>query len=301
MKAVTVKLDDKGLDSILKRVRMGQELGFDQFDLAIENPQAPLGRIVKALKEVNAKLCAVRLSEPRQKATVFRRPGYSKLGALSREISVASGKMVLDTTEQLAPARPGHLVLSGGYLEFPTLIERQLLLEEHLDCDSSTQACPVLPKDLMQTPGAKPEAQLENFCRELHGLCSKLQGVTVCLMPPASPFGLLTPQHLEWVFDSLKARNLGYWHSTSSAAMLEKLSVVRQEEWLTRFGSRLKGVYLADNLGAHGEQAPGLGDIDFKKIAPELARATVRVLVTDDASGTKMRFGSDYLVKVGIF
>lgn len=80
MKAVTVKLDDKGLDSILKRVRMGQELGFDQFDLAIENPQAPLGRIVKALKEVNAKLCAVRLSEPRQKATVFRRPGYSKLG-----------------------------------------------------------------------------------------------------------------------------------------------------------------------------------------------------------------------------
>jgi hypothetical protein len=82
---------------------------------------------------------------------------------------------------------------------------------------------------------------------------------------------------------------------------LQRLGVAKQEVWLTKFGTRLKGVYLADNLGAHGEQAPGLGDIDFTKLAPELAKSTIRVLVTDDASGTKMRFGNDYLAKVGIF
>ena len=301
MKALTIRLDDRGMDALLKRVRVGQELGFEQFDLTIENPQIPLSRIVKSLKDSSVKLCAVRLSEPRQKATVFRRPGYAKLGALNAEISAASARMVLDTAEQLSPAHPTHLVLTGGYLDFPSLVERQLKLEEHLDCDPSQDSCPAIPKDLFKTPEAKPETQLENLCRALHGLCSKLTGLSICLLPPASPFGLLLPERMQQVFETLKDKNLGYWHATSNAALLDKLGIVKHEQWLARFGNKLKGAYLADNLGAHGEQAPGLGDIDFKKIAPDLAKATVRVLVTDDSSGTKMRFGSDYLVKVGIF
>jgi hypothetical protein len=68
-----------------------------------------------------------------------------------------------------------------------------------------------------------------------------------------------------------------------------------------RFATRLKGVYLADMLGGHGEQPPGLGEIDFQKLAPELGRSTVRVLVVDDDKGSKLRFGSEYLAKVGIF
>lgn len=298
MKAVTIKLDEKGLDMLLRRIRAAQELGFENFDFTIENPQAPLGRFVKAFTDHRVKLCAVRLAEPRQKAVVFRRPGYAKMGALSKEISEGSARMVLDTAEQLAPARPNHLVLTGGYVEFPTLVERQLQLDEHLDREE--QGAP-LPKDLLQTPEAKTDNQLESLCRALHGLCSKLGGLTLCLMPPSSPFGLLTPERMQHVFEDLREKNLGYWHSTSNAALLEKLGIVKQDVWLAKFAQRLKGVYLADNLGAHGEQAPGLGEIDFGKLAPELAKSTIRVLVTDDASGTKMRFGADYLAKVGIF
>lgn len=298
MKAVTLKLDDKGLDALLKRIRAAQEMGFENFDFTIETPQAPLGRFVKVFTDHRVKLCAVRLAEPRRNAVVFRRPGYSKMGALSGEISEASARMVLETAEQLAPAKPAHLVLSGGFLDFPTLVERQLQLDEHLDCEAKDTP---LAKDLLLTPEAKPDKQLENLCRSLHMLCAKLQGLSVCLLPPASPFGLLSIERMEQVFSDLRGANLGYWHATSHAALLEKLGVVRQEAWLARFGSRLKGVYLADNLGAHGEQAPGLGDIDFSKLAPELAKGTIRVLVTDDSSGTKMRFGADYLAKVGIF
>lgn len=298
MKAVTIKLDEKGLEALLRRIRAAQELGFENFDFTIENPQAPLGRFVKAFTDHRVKLCAVRLAEPRQKAVVFRRPGYAKMGALSKEISEGSARMVLDTAEQLAPAKPNHLVLTGGYVDFPTLVERQIQLDEHLDREERNSP---LPKDLLQTPEAKADDQLENLCRALHGLSTKLSGLAICLMPPSSPFGLLTPERMQHVFEDLREKNLGYWHSTSNAALLEKLGIVKQDVWLAKFAQRLKGVYLADNLGAHGEQAPGLGEIDFGKLAPELAKSTIRVLVTDDASGTKMRFGADYLAKVGIF
>src|SRR5262245_45521625 len=133
MKAVTIKLDEKGMETLTKRVRAAQELGFEQFDFTIESPLAPLGRFVKVFKDHNVKLCPVRRAEPRQKAVVFRRPGYAKLGALSRELGESSAKMVIETAEQLAPAKPAHLVLSGGYVEFSTLVERQLQLDEHLD------------------------------------------------------------------------------------------------------------------------------------------------------------------------
>ena len=43
------------------------------------------------------------------------------------------------------------------------------------------------------------------------------------------------------------------------------------------------------------------GEIDFEQLAPELAQSTIRVMVVDDDKGTKLRFGNEYLAKVGIF
>jgi hypothetical protein len=143
------------------------------------------------------------------------------------------------------------------------------------------------------------EEQLVNFCRGLHRIAKELSPLQVCLLPPDSPFGLLQPEPMQHVLSDLK--NVSFWHSTSNAALLRKLGGPPEQEWITRFSPRLRGVYLADMLGGHGEQPPGLGEIDFSKLAPELGSAVVRVLVIDDDKGTKLRFGTDYLTKVGIF
>ncbi|MCC6572357.1 MAG: hypothetical protein IT462_01085 [Planctomycetes bacterium] len=300
MKAVTLRLGDGGLDVLLKRVREGQELGFEQFDLAIQSPQAALGRIVAALKQHNVKLCAVRLSEARQSAVVFRKPGYAKLAAPDAALSERSTQMVIETAEQLGPARPSFLILEGGFLDLPGLAERQQQVDEVLNSAEAGKAC-VAPQAAMKFSTAKADAQLEIFCRNLHTICRKLAPLKVCLIPPPSPFSLLTPERMQHVFEALAKDDLGYWHDTASANMLAKLGVAKADVWITKFSSRLKGVYLADALGAHGDQAPGLGEVDFKKIAPELASGTVRVLVVEDSSSTKLRFGHDHLSKVGIF
>jgi hypothetical protein len=298
MKAITVRLDDGGLDALLKRVRVGQELGFEQFDLCICNPQAALGRIVTALKENSVALTALRLKEPRHTALVPRRPGYAKLGSPDETIAARSAEMVFQTAERLAPASPQYLVLDGGYAQVPNLNEKQLQIDELLDCDEcETDAV----EKIVKLDSNQVEQQLDRLCRGLHAIAKQVAPLQICLLPPDSPFGLLQPERMEQVLSELSAQNVGYWHSTSAAAILHKLGGVSQRDWIERFGSKLKGVYLEDMLGGHGEQPPGLGEIDFSELAPELAQTTVRVMVVDDDKGTKLRFGSEYLSKVGIF
>ncbi|MCA8910267.1 MAG: hypothetical protein KDB82_01070 [Planctomycetes bacterium] len=301
MKAITVRLDSGGLDSLLKRVRMGQELGFDKFDLCLSSPQVALGRIVAALKEHNVGLTALRLKEERQAAFITRKPGYSKIGARDAAIAERSAEMVIQTAEQMAPAKPQFIVLEGGYVAAPNLNERQLQLDELLDCDECEDTRRERLAEIVKLDQGVVEEQLDRFCRGLHAITKAVAPLDVCLLPPESPFGLLQPENMQHVFDDLGGRNLGYWHCTANAAILHKLGGPPQADWIQRFGTRLKGVYLEDMLGGHGEQAPGLGEIDFKQLAPQLAQTTVRVMVVGDDKGTKLRFGSEYLSKVGIF
>ncbi|MBK8207142.1 MAG: hypothetical protein IPK87_10220 [Planctomycetes bacterium] len=299
MKAITVRIDDTGLDALLKRVKVAQEAGFDKFDLCISNPQSSFGRIVVALSAYNVGLAALRLKEQRHDALVFRKPGYSKLAASDATLAQRSAEMVIETATQLAPLRAQFLVLDGGFVAVPGLQEKQAILDEVLDCDEDDDTCKLVRRDHVAIDESLAEQQLVALCRGLHRVRKELPGVTVCLLNPDSPFGLLQPDRMKHVLDDLP--EIGYWHSTSSAALLRKQGGPKEADWLERFGKRLKGVYLADMLGGQGEQPPGLGQVKFEDIAPELAKGTVRVMVVDDDKGTKLRFGSEYLAKVGIF
>ncbi len=299
MKAITVRIDDTGLDALLKRVRVAQEGGFDSFDLCITNPQDNFGRIVAALSAHRVSLAALRLKEPRQDAMVFRRPGYSKAGAPDAAMAERSADMVIETARQLAPLKAKYIVLDGGYVAVPGLAEKQAVLDEALNCDEDDDTCRLVRHDHVQIDEAQAERQLEHLCRNLHRVTRALEGAGICLLTPESPFGLLQPERMRHVLDDLK--NVGYWHNTSSAALLRRLGGPKEADWVEQFSRRLKGVYLGDMLGGQGDQPPGLGQVKFEDLAPELAQGIIRVMVVDDDKGTKLRFGSEYLSKVGIF
>lgn len=299
MKAVTIRLDQSGLEGLLRRVKVGQKGGFDRFDLCIQGHGLDPGRIVNALREHKVALASLRLSEPRNDALVLRKPGFSKTGAKDPAIAARSAEIVVEAALALAPLKPASLVLDGGYVNVSRLQDKQLALDELLDCEDSEEKRRDATDKVIRQDKALVEQQLVNLCRGLHGAARQLAPLQLCLLPADSPLGLLQPEAMAHVLADLK--NVGYWHSTSNVALLRKLGGPPEHEWLERFGPRLHGVYLADMLGGHGEQPPGLGEIDFKKLAPELAGGTVRVLVIDDDKGTKLRFGTEYLARVGIF
>jgi hypothetical protein len=299
MKAITVRIDDSGLEALLQRVKVAQKAGFDSFDLSVCNPQADFNRIVPSLADNRVRLAVLRLRERRHDAMTFRRPGYAKLGAPDAALADRSAAQVIETARQLAPLKARFLVLDGGFVAVPGLVEKQAVLDDALDCDEDDKTCKIISRDHAGVDEQLAEKQLENLCRGLHRVGKELPGLPVCLHTPDSPLGLLQLERMEHVLNDLPA--VGYWHCTASAALLRKLGGPVESQWLERFSRRLKGVYLSDTLGGHGDQPPGLGEVKFEEIAPELAQGTIRVMVVDDDSGAKLRFGSEYLAKVGIF
>ena len=71
---------------------------------------------------------------------------------------------------------------------------------------------------------------------------------------------------------------LGFIYDVGHAQALDRLGFYSHEEWLTRYSSRMLGCHLHDVIGVTDHLAPGLGEIDFKKVAPYLPENSFRTL-----------------------
>lgn len=72
----------------------------------------------------------------------------------------------------------------------------------------------------------------------------------------------------------------GFQYDVGHAEALDVLGLGSHQEWLERFSHRIIGAHLHDVIGVTDHQAPGVGQIDFRKIAaylPETALITLEV------------------------
>jgi sugar phosphate isomerase/epimerase len=70
--------------------------------------------------------------------------------------------------------------------------------------------------------------------------------------------------------------------------------------WLKRFGGRIFGVHLHDVIGISDHHAPGLGDVDFRKVAGYLPKESFRTIeVMSFNAPEQIRTGLKYLVDAG--
>jgi len=72
----------------------------------------------------------------------------------------------------------------------------------------------------------------------------------------------------------------GFQYDVGHAQALDALGLASHDEWLERFANRMIGAHLHDVIGTTDHQAPGVGQVDFRKIAaylPEVALITLEV------------------------
>jgi sugar phosphate isomerase/epimerase len=69
---------------------------------------------------------------------------------------------------------------------------------------------------------------------------------------------------------------LGFIFDVGHAQALDRLGFYTLEDWLTRYSSRMVGTHLHDVIGLTDHYAPGLGEIDFNKIASFLPENSFR-------------------------
>ena len=75
---------------------------------------------------------------------------------------------------------------------------------------------------------------------------------------------------------------VGYWHDVGHAVLRSAMGLEGQHEWLERHGGRTIGVHLHDVIVRRGtprdHYAPGMGDVDFARLARLLPRDALRVM-----------------------
>jgi sugar phosphate isomerase/epimerase len=80
------------------------------------------------------------------------------------------------------------------------------------------------------------------------------------------------------LLDQAGSEQLGFILDVGHAQTLDRLGLFPFEAWLTRFGSRILGVHLHDVIGTDDHYAPGLGDVDFDRIAAYIPSDAFRTL-----------------------
>jgi sugar phosphate isomerase/epimerase len=69
---------------------------------------------------------------------------------------------------------------------------------------------------------------------------------------------------------------LGFVYDVGHAEVLDRLGFFMHQEWLERFASRMIGVHFHDVIGIMDHYAPGMGDVNFSRIAPFLSKGSFR-------------------------
>jgi sugar phosphate isomerase/epimerase len=96
------------------------------------------------------------------------------------------------------------------------------------------------------------------------------------------------------------SNQLGFIYDVGHAQALDLLGFYSHEDWLKRYSSRIFGSHLHDTIGLTDHYAPGLGEIDFYKIAPYLPKNSFRTFeLLPGNTLAQINNGIKYLEKAG--
>ncbi len=91
-------------------------------------------------------------------------------------------------------------------------------------------------------------------------------------------FDLPSPDEMEELLALAPPDRLGFVYDVGHAQALDRLGFYPHEEWLHRFAPRIIETHLHDVIGVTDHLAPGLGEVDFDRIAPYLPAEAIRTL-----------------------
>ncbi len=93
---------------------------------------------------------------------------------------------------------------------------------------------------------------------------------------------------------------IGYCHDTGHAQVQANLGFTPHADWLCAYAPRLIGMHLHDARGVTNHHAPGIGNVDWRALAPLAPKNVVRVLEVDrTVSSDAVRAGIAHLRATG--
>jgi HAD superfamily hydrolase (TIGR01549 family) len=170
----------------------------------------------------------------------------------------------------LVVVHPGHVPGDGG-------LEKELRRLFQVG-QAGTTAYAQLRDRLIDERRKRSEARLDATLRSLAELlaCARDEGVVLGLENRFHYLHIPTPDEMAQLLACAGTESLGMVYDVGHAQAMERLGFFTHQEWLERFAARIVEVHLHDVHGADDHLAPGLGEVDFARLAPWLPSGALR-------------------------
>ncbi|TFH37706.1 MAG: HAD family hydrolase [Anaerolineales bacterium] len=113
-------------------------------------------------------------------------------------------------------------------------------------------------------------------------------------------FDIPTPDEMGELLALASPDQLGFIYDVGHAEVMQRLGFFSHEIWLQRFADRISGVHLHDVCGLNDHYAPGLGDVDFQRVASQLPRDAFRTCELQGFNSTEqIKNGLQVLIETG--
>jgi FMN phosphatase YigB (HAD superfamily)/sugar phosphate isomerase/epimerase len=144
--------------------------------------------------------------------------------------------------------------------------------------------------------------RLEAVQRSLSELlaCARDEGILLGLENRYHYLDIPTPDEMERLLACAGPDVLGMVYDVGHAQAMERLGFFTHREWLERFADRIVEVHLHDVKGVDDHLAPGLGEVDFARLAPWLPAGALRTCeIRPQATPEQIVAGMQTLVRLG--
>jgi sugar phosphate isomerase/epimerase len=173
------------------------------------------------------------------------------------------------------------VVLRLGDVDVPDRRRREQKLLARLREEGPSDALRAEAAAAAADADARAEACLDRACRVLFELRRVEPETRFAVATPASPFGFPSLRALPLLLDDLRDAQVGYWHDSGAARLLELLGLSPPLAFAGEAAERTFGASFHDVAGTETHLPPGAGEIDFKALRDALPSGVAAVLDVD--------------------
>jgi len=191
-----------------------------------------------------------------------------------RQAGVAAVRRSVELAHRLeAPV----VIVHAGRVDADPQAE-QRLVELYEQGAAGTRQYALARERLVSARAAAAGDNLRSVRRSLEELadCAAPLGIRLALENRFHYLDIPLPQEMEELLGLGWGDTVGYWHDVGHAVKLEALGFDSLQRWLGSFGSAMIGVHLHDAMGIRDHLAPGLGQVDWPRVARLLPAGALR-------------------------